>query len=121
LRTILTAVIAAIAAYGINTFIISKLGLAVLIDLVPMVEESLKTGLAVFNNVNILIVHFLFGLIEGISDFKAGERNAALLSLGSHFLFGFMAWLLWLTLGLGWAVFGCSILHMTYNRWVLSQ
>ena len=119
--TIITALFAASIAYVFNTLIIKKLGISVLTDIVPIGEEFIKTFLAVKYNAHIISVHLIFGTVEALSDFYAGEKTAAAMSVISHGLFGLLAVIVYNNFGLWWSIVSSAAFHMTYNRWMLSK
>lgn len=60
----------------------------------PLIEETLKTGLAALSGAPVTIVHLAFGFFEAAYDLRgpsqSGVLNAAA-SLVSHFVFGIIA------------------------------
>ena len=121
MRTILVSLLAASLAYVFNSIIIRKIGLAVLTDLIPIIEELLKTYTAVLFNVSILYCHIIFGVVEALADYFAGERLAALLSIASHTAFGLIATYVYSHFGILWSLLATSIVHMIYNKFMLTE
>ena len=121
MRTILVSLFAASLAYVFNSIIIRKIGLAVLTDLIPIIEEFLKTYTAVQFKIPILYDHLIFGMVEAITDFYAGEKLAALLSIASHASFGLLATYVYNHLGLLWSLAASSVAHMIYNKIMLTK
>ena len=91
--------LAALFAYVLNRLMVTRVGDGAIKILIPLLEEGLKTGLALAFPIPVLTMHIGFGIYEAIYDILAnpgvggGKRwVAALLALLGHGLFG------WLTL-----------------------
>ncbi len=88
---ILVAILSATAAFVINQVLLKYLGVRIITSYSPIVEELLKTFLPYFLKMDILAVHVLFGILEGVWDLRIGGRFsgiAMLLSILSHACFG---------------------------------
>lgn len=90
----------------------------------PLVEETLKTGLALAWGAPLVLVHIIFGLVEGFFELRAYKSGAALAAVAGHSLFGAVASLIWQNSGQAiftWA--GGFILHLGWNLiiWLLHR
>lgn len=114
--------LAALIAYAMNRLIVSVFGDGAVRLLVPIVEEGLKTGLALTFAVSLPIVHMSFGIYEAIYDVLANRgvgRSrrwlAALLAFLGHSIFG---WLTWFFLELGLvSVFAIVLVGTVHACW----
>jgi len=92
-----------------------------LVWLVPLIEETAKSGSAVLFGTSIPAVHVLFGLAESVHDvlgFEAQDVIAALLSILGHTLFGLIAYLVSKTTGhLVWGIIASAVVHIGWN-WI---
>lgn len=119
---LLAGTIAALAAFLLNRYLVGRFGPETIVYITPIIEESLKTGLAVFFNTAILPVHIVFGLIEGIYDLKTSRVGVAagLLSLIWHTCFGLVTIFLRTFMGhLGYGLIAAIFLHYLGNREVV--
>lgn len=91
--------------------------------MVPVLEELLKTGLAVLCRTSIIGTHGVFGMVEFVWDFSnpgTGHWLPALAGLLSHLLYGFLTyWIALLTNNLGLGVLVAAVVHMAWNRLML--
>ncbi len=87
---LLAGIVSAVLAYILNRVLVRRFGAGVIIFITPIVEEGLKTGLAILFRTLILPVHVFFGIIEGIYDLKTSRlgTTAGLLSVLWHTVFG---------------------------------
>lgn len=113
---------AALTAYMLNRYLVYRFGSDAIVYLTPIIEESLKTGLAVFFHAAIVPVHLVFGLIEGIYDLTTSRMGlaAGLLSLIWHASFGLVT--VFLTSVTGHVVYGlvaATFLHYLGNRGIV--
>lgn len=121
--SILAGTGAAAAAWVANRLALKIFGPMVIVYIVPLVEELSKTGLAILFNTLIILVHGIFGLIEGIYDlFYAQETGltAGLASITGHLLYGLIT--AWTYSGSGQitvAVMGGYLVHMLWNLIVM--
>ncbi|KKM10936.1 hypothetical protein SY88_11060 [Clostridiales bacterium PH28_bin88] len=120
-RTILAGLLAAGVAWAVNRWLVGTWGNRVITGLVPLVEEVVKTGLAVGMGVNILPVHTVFGAVELVSDFAsprppAKSIPAGALALAGHLLFGYLTAAGYTATGRWWwgLVAGIAV-HLTWN------
>jgi len=129
IKVIAVSGLASLFAYGINRWMVGKLGDRAVKLLVPIGEEGLKTGFALVFRVSVPITHLGFGVYEAIYDISAnpgvdrGKRwLAALLALLGHTLFG---WLTWFIIDLGWAsilaILLVGIVHGCWNMVALQK
>lgn len=113
---------AALTAYMINRYLVYRFGADTIVYLTPIVEEILKTGLAVLFQTAIVPVHLIFGLIEGIYDLTTSRMGmaAGILSLIWHASFGFVT--VFLSSMTGHVVYGliaATFLHFLGNRGIV--
>ncbi len=91
---IFSGIFAAIFAYLCNKLILKRFGGNSLVAFVPFIEEFAKTSAAIVVGGNLVGTHFIFGCIEGIYDIITSSKKigklAALASVISHSLFGFI-------------------------------
>ena len=82
--------------------------------IIPLIEETLKNGLAYLFAVSPLPVHLIFGLAEGLIE--SMDKNSFLLlgnALLGHGIYGAVAYLLWQRPIL--ATIAAFTLHALYN------
>lgn len=99
-----------------------KFGEGTIIFVTPILEETLKTGLAVYLRTAILPVHVIFGLIEGIYDLKTSRLgiSAGLLSLIWHTGFGLVTILLGKFMGnIAYGLVGAILIHYLGNSFII--
>jgi hypothetical protein len=122
IKAMVVSGLAAFFAYMINRVMVSVSGDGAIKLLVPIVEEGLKTGLALAFTVSLPIVHMSFGIYEAIYDILAnpgvGRSKrwlAAVLAFSGHSIFG---WLTWVFLDLGLAsVFAIVLVGIVHGCW----
>lgn len=86
---IFVALVTALLAYIINTWIIRQQGLAAIAIVTPVIEETIKTMVAIGTGTPLILAHTLFGIIEGVHDLvTGGGLSSTVLSISAHFLFG---------------------------------
>jgi hypothetical protein len=121
--------LAALFAYGLNRLMVARAGDRAVKLLIPLVEEGLKTGLALAFSVSVVTVHVGFGTYEAIYDIVAnqgvgkGKRwFAALLACLGHGLFGWLTlFLLELRLSSILAIVLVSAVHGCWNILALAK
>ena len=103
---LLAGLTAAALAYLINRYLVNRFGPYTIVFITPILEEGLKTGLALAVHAAILPVHIVFGLIEGIYDLKTSRVGtlAGLLGVFWHITFGLIT--IFVTKAMGHVVFG---------------
>lgn len=119
---LLAALLAALVAYLANRYFVRRFGEDTIVFLTPILEETLKTGLAVYLRTAILPVHVIFGLIEGIYDLKTSRFgiSAGLLSLIWHSGFGLVTILLAKWMGnLVYGLVGAILIHYLGNSMIV--
>lgn len=127
LHTLLALLAASSAAYLINRHLFGRLGRWGLVTVVPLTEEALKTGIAVWLAASLWWVHVGFGVLEGVFDILQRPRPypligylAAWCSVIGHGAFGAVT--LWGWSGTGrwlWGLALGSALHLLWNVWIL--
>ncbi|NLK51969.1 MAG: hypothetical protein GX295_05955 [Syntrophomonadaceae bacterium] len=117
---ILAGVIAAAISWPVNSWITERGGCWGLVFWVPLLEETLKTGLARQLGGELVLAHAVFGLIEGLYELQRDRRiGSAVIALGGHLFFGVMTGILWSFFPY-WslAVLGVAFLHSVWN-WII--
>lgn len=92
MKALAAALLAAGFAFVLNRWSIKRFGLAEVIWIGPLGEELLKTGIAIIWGTDIVPVHVFFGMLEALSDMRAGTPHryaAALASVVGHGAFGY--------------------------------
>lgn len=115
-----SGILAAAAAYVANMLArrLSKVADALV---VPLVEELLKSALALLLGASIPLTHLVFGLVEGASELRHVKRGkiAALLGAVSHLSFGLITAAVYRLSGSAPAgVAGAVLAHMVWNAYV---
>ena len=114
---------AAAIAYLINRWIVNRYGLASVIYLVPLTEETLKTFLPLWTDASIFLTHVIFGLIEAVYDYSQKPEKKYLTMLSSvlsHALLGGATVFFYAQTGrifYGWLI--SLLLHVFWNAWIL--
>lgn len=99
-------------------FFNSYLGKNADLVLIPLIEETVKNGLAYLFNVSPLPVHLIFGLAEGIwESFTHGNLLLLGNALFGHGVYGAVAFVLWKNPLL--AVLVAFLMHAFYNIYIL--
>jgi hypothetical protein len=120
---LLSGLLAATLAWVINNFIVVRLGKVPIFSLIPMVEEGLKTGLALFFRGSIFYTHLTFGLAEAILDVLRPGRSqvpAGIMGIISHGIYGWITTRVYAFTGNLWMAWAMSIvLHGLWNAGVI--
>lgn len=94
-----------------------------IIFLTPAVEESAKTGFAVWLGAPVWLTHIVFGTLEAIWDIAGNGRRgiyAGIASIAGHAAFGLAVVFIWQKTGfLLIAILGSYMLHMAWNGIIL--
>jgi hypothetical protein len=113
------ACLMAALSFILNRLALKLFGRLTVITYSPVVEESAKTLLAYFLGADILLTHFLFGLIEAFQDLYISRRRgmaAAGLSVTGHTFFGIVTVAVLKYSGYIMLGLGCGILtHLSWN------
>ncbi|MFZ5436391.1 MAG: hypothetical protein ACOZCF_08840 [Bacillota bacterium] len=122
MRLVVAALAATLVALSANRALRDHIKVPhALVWLVPLIEETAKSGSAVFFGTSIPAVHVLFGLAESAHDilgFKARDVVAALLSILGHTFFGLIAYSVSETTGyLVWGIIASGVVHIGWN-WI---
>lgn len=114
---------AACLAWLGNRYLYTRFGSPVVGTLVPVLEESLKTGMAFLCQTSIIGTHGVFGAVEFAWDCAKpgpGRWLPALSGLLSHLLYGFLTyWIFGITGNLGLGVLAAALVHMAWNRFMM--
>ncbi|MDI6600706.1 MAG: hypothetical protein QME46_02860 [Thermoanaerobacteraceae bacterium] len=109
---------ASIIAYFLNTCLVRRFGGRFIYTVSTVVEEILKSGLAILLGGDIILSHGIFGVAEALNDYIALpdkiNARAAIVGAASHLLFGAVT-----ALAMGYrpglAVSCAIIIHSIYN------
>ncbi len=115
----IAGVLAAGAAYVVNLVASRFVGRYSVVFVAPLVEEFLKTYLAVFLRGDIVLSHTAFGVAEGVWDYfnagkKANARSAAL-SVITHGLLGYGTFKACAYVDIIYAVALAALMHSVWN------
>lgn len=120
------AIISGLAAAGIawliNGWAMTRYRQRAVVFIGPVVEELLKTGLALQFGAPILLSHLVFGLAEAgweVVNYRRGPA-AALFAISSHGIYGWITATL-VAVSVPLALLLSSALHMGWNYWVLQR
>ncbi|HEY3314724.1 MAG TPA: hypothetical protein VGL40_05500 [Bacillota bacterium] len=123
--TVLAAIIAAMVALVANRVAVGDGRRTAVAVLVPLLEETAKTGSALFLTAPILATHALFGAIELVYDVAKPSKAglfAGLVGLAGHLGFGTAAALVWRRTGSGpAAVLAATMVHVLFNSVVIGR
>lgn len=119
MRIFLAAISAALLAWPLNRAVVRLFGRPAIIFLVPVIEETVKTGAGFYLKASLLPVHAGFGGIEAVyenSTRKKARLTVALSSIIGHFLFGLATVLARRATGSSFLAVGAAVLlHMFWN------
>ncbi len=102
-------------AFITNRYLVKKLGNKAIIFIIPLLEEIFKTGSYYFFAKNLLLVHLIFGIVEGLFDYY-NSKIAALSAILSHLTFGYITLLVWeISYSLLIGVFFSALVHILWN------
>lgn len=118
---LIAGLLAAVLAWALNTWTANRSGGLGLIALVPLIEETAKTGLAWLIGGSLVLTHAVFGLAEAAYEMRRDQQlGTAAMAFGLHLVFGLA------TLGLlryfgSWviAVLGAAGLHALWNLLII--
>lgn len=119
---LLAGLCAAAFAYVINRYLVNRFGANTIVFITPILEEGLKTGLAILLHAVILPVHVVFGLVEGIYDLKTSRVGilAGLMSILWHTAFGLITVLVAVVMGnLVYGLLAAIFIHYVGNSIVV--
>jgi len=111
---IFTGLLASCLAFIINRYLVSRIGNQAIVYIIPILEESLKTFSCYIFGADLILVHLIFGIVEGTFDYL-NNRIAALLAVFSHLLFAYITLIIWSLSNIVLAILITSLIHMTWN------
>ncbi|PRX26496.1 hypothetical protein BX659_12087 [Orenia metallireducens] len=111
---IFTGLLASFLAFISNRYLVSRIGNQAIVYIIPILEESLKTVSCYIFGANLILVHLIFGIIEGIFDYF-NNKIAALLAVLSHLLFAYITLTLWNLSNIVLAILITSLIHIGWN------
>lgn len=119
-KSVGAALLAAFAAYLINRVGQKPLGSLGHSLLYPVIEELLKSVLALLFQASILLAHTVFGIVEAIVDARRSKRPslAAVLAVATHILFGAITVLGWHYFNIYAGISASVLLHMLWNSFI---
>lgn len=113
------ACLMAALSFLVNKLLLRYIGPEVVLTGGPVVEEIAKTWLSWLLGADILLTHFVFGLLEGGYDWLTagqGAGKAAALSIAGHTLFGVITVSLLALTGSIWLALAAAIVaHASWN------
>lgn len=124
MESLLAGAGAAVLAWLFNPRLLERTGQWGVMFAAPLLEEILKTGLALLLGASFWVSHLVFGVIEGIYDLKVSRFGlaAAACSVAGHLLFGLAATVLGKKVpGVIAPVAGGTVLHWLWNVFVLTR
>lgn len=122
MRFLVAGLLASLIAWAGNSRLVTRGSPRVVVLLVPLWEEILKTGLAIGLGAPIFGTHTVFGVVEAVSDFYASPQglSAGLAGLVGHMFFGYLTAATYLaTDHLMWGLLGGMVAHIVWNLLVL--
>lgn len=116
---LIAGIAAAIAAYIAN-ITISRFAPRYSVTLfAPFLEEFLKTVVAILIGTDIVLSHTVFGVAEGVYDYFYAEKKvngrSAVLSVVSHWIFGYITLRLKMKIGVICAIVIVAFIHSLWN------
>jgi len=115
----LAGLLASAAAWMLNSLLMRRGGDLVVIGVIPILEETIKTGIAMILGVSVPLAHSVFGLVEGLHDYVASKNLgllAGVISLISHSFFGQLT--VWVFLRSGswlYSIAAAGLVHTLFN------
>lgn len=122
MRVLLAGSIAAMLSWFFNKLVLRTSVTTVIIFLVPLIEETSKSLLAVLFLSPIVITHLLFGMIEAVYDLINGKNGflAGMVSILGHSFFGYITYTTLLySRSIIVAILGGYLIHMLWNLFVM--
>lgn len=132
-KTLMVGFSAALSAWLLNRLLLNLRVHGVPFILGPVIEETLKTGLALTTGASLAGVHSTFGLIEGLWELFGANRaglghggtgtwmGPALAAWGGHSFFGLLVLLTYTRTGHAGMAWAMGLLaHLAWNRTVLA-
>lgn len=113
--------IAAGTAYIINKRLLKILKPSKVSLIAPGLEELIKTFLAVYGGGNLVLVHFVFGLVEGAYDYFTARQKLLSLFLGiiTHLFFGAVTLFFMVNTNLFVGIILAAAGHTLYNLLII--
>ncbi|MGI6649685.1 MAG: hypothetical protein ACOX5W_11730 [Bacillota bacterium] len=117
----LAGLLAAAISWVVNSWITERGGRLGLTVLVPLVEETAKTGLAVMIGGELVLVHAVFGSMEAIYETcREQQLGPAIAAFVSHLLFGLVTLSIYRYFNnWGAAILGGTSLHALWNLLII--
>ncbi|TDX51263.1 hypothetical protein [Orenia marismortui] len=115
MRTLFTGLLVSYFAFVFNHYLVSRFGNWVIVYIIPISEEFLKTGFYYLLGGKLITIHLIFGFIEGIFDF-VDNKIAAFAAILSHLLFAYITLFIWtITDKLLLAILVSALVHSIWN------
>ncbi|KAB3531904.1 hypothetical protein F8154_12395 [Alkaliphilus pronyensis] len=120
---LVSGILSAINAYLLNRWILNRTGSRGIVLMVPLIEELSKTLIALLLKSAIIETHITFGVIEAIYDIKTTSKGvgrlAALASIISHSIFGWLTYVIYTKTGLvSVGIIIAWVLHSGWNWYI---
>ncbi len=118
---LITGSLASLIAWVLNRYLFLRVGEKSIILLTPIVEELLKSGLAITFGASLILTHILFGVIEAFLDYtNTGKITTACISLIWHAFLGAVTYLFFTLWGnIFIAIFIAMLIHFIWNKFVI--
>ncbi|MDD2400886.1 MAG: hypothetical protein PHI90_05830 [Clostridia bacterium] len=90
---LVAGIFAASLAWVVNRLAIKYFGEYSIIWVIPLLEETIKTGVALLSGTSLVLTHGIFGCIEAIHDYYFSRKwglVAGVSSVVSHLLYGWL-------------------------------
>lgn len=90
---LVAGIFAASLAWVVNRLVIKYFGEYSIIWVIPLLEETIKTGVALLSGTSLVLTHGIFGCIEAIHDYYFSRKwglVAGVSSVVSHLLYGWL-------------------------------
>jgi len=103
---LVAGIFAASLAWVVNRLAIKYFGEYSIIWVIPLLEETIKTSVALLSGTSLVLIHGIFGFIEAIHDYYCSRKwglMAGISSAVSHLLYGWLT--IWIYDGIfSWVV-----------------
>lgn len=124
MASMLAGIMAAFFSFFVNKLALKSYGKVIVVTLVPLLEEVIKTMTAYLMGAPLLLTHGVFGLAEAVHDVYARRGESSLpflLSLGGHLAFGGVTHFIYAATGvLGYAILTAAAIHGIWNLSIIT-
>jgi hypothetical protein len=118
---IFTGIFAGVLAIFFNKYVLTKGNYYKIVYWGPLVEELLKTILAILFGASIALSHAVFGIVEAVLDYKnTKDKITSMVSFISHTFLGTVTKILYDNTGfLLPAILTAYLIHLIWNKLVM--